>query len=74
MILRSITLSFAALSLFCPTAVAQSNAEADLCLVGDTLGDPLTAEVMGSVSHAVTYLETTSQRVARDRLQRRSRA
>lgn len=56
MILRSATLLFAAFSLFSASAQAQSNAEADLYLVGDTLGDPLIAEVTGSVPNSVTYL------------------
>lgn len=46
----------AAASLLSAPAIAQSNAEADLYLVGDTLGDPLSAEVSGSVPLAVTYL------------------
>lgn len=56
MTLASVTPLLAALCLFCTPAIAQSNAEADLYIVGDTLGDPLVAEVTGSVPNALTYL------------------
>jgi hypothetical protein len=56
MLRSTFTLLFAAASLLSAPAYAQSNAEADLYIVGDTLGNPLLAEVSGSVPNAVTYL------------------